>query len=142
MTTTARPQSTSSGTSNMKPSREPGLYPIAARVRLRAELTRQRAVLLTEWELSLRVPEEHVPFADQTDQASNDFSQDLACRVKMRAIAKLKRIERALQLLRTKHYGCCRRCRRMIPYERLEVQPDARFCVPCLALVESRVYRN
>ena len=142
MTPTAQSRPTSSRTSNRKPSLELGVYPMAARVRLRAELIRQRAALLTDWKLSLGVPDEHVPCPDQTDQASNDFAQDLAFRVKMRAIAKLKRIEQALRLLRTKHYGCCRRCRKMIPYERLEVQPDARFCVPCLALVESRALRN
>ena len=142
MTPTAQSRPTSSGISNRKPSLELGVYPTAARLRLRAELTRQRAALLTDWQLSLRVPDEHVPCADQTDQASNDFAQDLASRVKMRVLAKLKRIERALLLLRTKHYGCCRRCRKTIPYERLEVQPDARFCVPCLALVESRALQN
>jgi DnaK suppressor protein len=55
-------------------------------------------------------------------------------------IARLKRIERALQLTQTKSYGCCRRCRKGIPYARLTVQPDTRFCVSCLARMERKHY--
>lgn len=119
-----------------------GVHSSFTRARLRETLTKQRASLLSDWNLSLGLPDEPVSCADQADQASHDFAQDLAIRVKMRAIAKLKRIERALQLVQTKHYGCCRRCRKTIPYERLAVQPDARFCVPCLIRVESRAARN
>jgi DnaK suppressor protein len=112
------------------------------RARLKETLTRQRTSLLTDWNLSLGVPEEQPPCADLADQASNDLAQDLAIRVRMRVLAKLRRIERALLLMRTKSYGCCQRCRKAIPYERLAVQPDARFCVPCLARVEGRASRN
>jgi RNA polymerase-binding transcription factor DksA len=112
------------------------------RARLRRELTRQRASLLSDWNLSLGLPTEQAPCADPADQASNDLAQDLAMQVRRRVIAKLKRIERALRLLRTKHYGRCRRCQKAIPYERLVVQPDALFCVSCLARMESRRERN
>lgn len=118
------------------------VYSTSKRTRLRAELTRQRVSLLTDWNLSLGVLDEREPCADQADQVTNDLAQDLARRVKIRVITKLKRIERALLLLRTKHYGYCRRCRKAIPYERLAVQPDARYCVPCLALMETRASRN
>ena len=37
----------------------------------------------------------------------------------------------------TKHYGWCRRCRKALPYARLVVQPDTRFCVSCLEFTES-----
>ncbi len=112
------------------------------RARLRAELTRQRASLLSDWSFALGLPDEQTPFSDLADQASNDLAHDLEHRVKMRMLAKLKRIERALLLLRTKHYGSCRQCRKSIPYERLAVQPATRFCVPCLALIESRIAKN
>ncbi|MBX3326742.1 MAG: TraR/DksA C4-type zinc finger protein [Nitrospira sp.] len=118
------------------------VHPTSKRARLRAELTRQRVSLLADWNLSFGMPDEQEPCADRADQVTNDLAQDLALRVKMRVIAKLKRIERALLLLRTKHYGCCRRCRKAIPYERLAVQPDARYCVPCLTLAEIRASRN
>lgn len=116
--------------------------PEVQRSRLRGELTRQRALLLADWDLSFIPLAEPAHCSDPADRASNDLDQSLSFQVRKRAIAKLKRIERALLLLRTKHYGYCRRCRKAIPDARLAVQPDARFCVPCLALLERRASRN
>ena len=116
--------------------------PETKRTRLREELTRQRALLLADWNLSFIPLAEPAHCSDPADQASNDLDQSLSLQVRKRMIKKLKRIERALLLLRTKYYGYCRRCRKAIPEERLAVQPDARFCVPCLALIESRASRN
>ena len=116
--------------------------PEVSLTRLREELTRQRALLLADWNLSFIPPDEQAHFADPADQASNDFEQNLSYQVRTRVITKLKRIERALLLLRTKHYGYCRRCRKAIPDERLAVQPDTLFCVSCLALVERGTSRN
>ncbi|MDR4466096.1 MAG: TraR/DksA C4-type zinc finger protein [Nitrospira sp.] len=116
--------------------------PELKRTRLREELTRQRTLLLAEWDLSLNPLTEPAHFSDPADRASSDFDQNVTFRIRKRVIARLKRIERALLLLRTKHYGTCRRCRKAIPDARLAVQPDTRFCVPCLALMESRALRN
>jgi RNA polymerase-binding protein DksA len=108
------------------------------RLRLRKELHRQRAALLTDRNLSLALQSERALYADPADQASSDLEQDLAILVRTRMIARLKRIERALRLVQTKHYGWCRRCRKAIPYARLVIQPDALYCVSCLACIESR----
>lgn len=116
--------------------------PEVRRIRLREELTRQRTLLLADWDLSINPLTEPAHFSDPADQASNDLNQSLSFQVRKRVITKLKRIERALLLLRTKHYGTCRRCRKAIPDARLAVQPDARFCVPCLASMENRASRN
>lgn len=116
--------------------------PEAKRTRLREELTRQRNLLLADWNLSPNPLTEPTHFSDPADRASSDFDQNVTFRIRKRVITKLKRIERALLLLRTKYYGTCRRCRKAIPDARLAVQPDARFCVPCLALMESRASRN
>lgn len=116
--------------------------PEPTRSRLREELMRQRALLLADWRLSFAPLADQPHFPDPADQASNDLEQDLFIQVRARLITKLKRIERALLLLRTKYYGYCRRCHKAIPDERLAVQPDTRFCVPCLALSESRTSRN
>lgn len=107
------------------------------RVRLREELNRQRAALLTDWNLSPAPLSERALYDDPIDQASSDLEQDLAIRVRTRIIGRLKRIERALRLVQTKNYGWCRRCRKAIPYARLAIQPDALFCVSCLARMES-----
>lgn len=113
-----------------------GVSHMTKRVRLREKLIRQRTCLLTEWNLSLVSTSERACYADPADQASNDLEQDLAIQVKTRMVARLKRIEHALQLTQTKGYGCCRQCHKPIPYARLNVQPDALFCVSCLARME------
>jgi RNA polymerase-binding protein DksA len=40
-------------------------------------------------------------------------------------------IEHALQRISDGTYGCCERCARPIPFERLEAIPEARLCVTC-----------
>jgi RNA polymerase-binding transcription factor DksA len=81
--------------------------------------------------------------SDLADQASAEFEQDLAMQVRTRTFDKLRRIERALQLMRTNSYGRCRRCHEDILFERLKkVQPDALFCVPCLTINEQDAAKN
>lgn len=106
------------------------------------ELVRQRAVLLAGTNLSLAAESAAELYADPADQASTDLDHDVALQVKVRTFERLRHIERALQLMRTKHYGQCRHCRQDIPYERLKVQPDALFCVPCLTTVERKAAHN
>lgn len=111
-------------------------------LKLWIELTRQRTLLLVNSNVSLTADGEPEVCSDLADQASTEFEQDLAMQVKSRTFDKLRRIEHALQLMRTSGYGQCRRCHEDIPYERLKVQPDALFCVPCLTLVEQEAARN
>lgn len=113
----------------------------AEHLRLRTELTRQRAMLLARANLSLAGEAEPDVCSDEADLASSEIEQDLALQVKTRMFARLRHIERALQLMRTTGYGQCRRCQRAIPYERLKVQPDAFYCVPCLTVVEQEAGR-
>lgn len=102
------------------------------------ELVRQRAVLLASTNLSLAAE----LYADPADQASTDLEHDVAMQVKARTFERLRHIERALHLMRTTDYGQCRHCNQDIPYERLKVQPDAQFCVPCLTTVERKAAHN
>ena len=44
---------------------------------------------------------------------------------------RLKQIEASLTELETGRYGLCRNCRGPIDSERLEVLPEAPFCMPC-----------
>lgn len=44
----------------------------------------------------------------------------------------LEEIQGALRRIEEDRYGICARCGGEIPRERLEVLPQARFCVPCL----------
>lgn len=116
--------------------------PSIRRTDLWKELVRQRAVLLASANLSLAAEPAAELYADQGDQASTDLNHDLAMQVKVRTFERLRHIDRALQLMRTADYGQCRRCHQDIPYERLKVQPDALFCVPCLTTVEQKATRN
>lgn len=106
------------------------------------ELVRQRAVLLASTNLSLAAESAAELYADPADQASTDLEHDVAIQVKVRIFERLRHIERALRLMRTKNYGLCRHCGQDIPYERLKVQPDAQYCVPCLSTAERNPAHN
>lgn len=124
-------------------SARPAALPLSIRrADLWQELSRQRAVLLASANLSLAAESAAELYADPADQASTDLEQDVAMQVKVRTFERLRHIERALQLMRTTDYGQCRHCHRNIPYERLKVQPDALFCVPCLTTVEQKAAHN
>lgn len=116
--------------------------PNVRRADLWLELVRQRAVLLASANLSLAAESAAELYADPADQASTDLEHDVAMQMKVRTFERLRHIEHALQLMRTKDYGQCRHCHLDIPYERLKVQPDAQFCVPCLTTVEQKAIHN
>ncbi|MEQ1794212.1 MAG: TraR/DksA C4-type zinc finger protein [Nitrospira sp.] len=116
--------------------------PNIQRADLWQELVRQRAVLLASTNLSLAAESAAELYADPADQASTDLEHDVAMQVKVRTFERLRHIEHALLLMRTQDYGQCRHCHQDIPYERLKVQPDAQFCVPCLTTVEQKIAHN
>ncbi|RPH80253.1 MAG: hypothetical protein EHM80_05760, partial [Nitrospiraceae bacterium] len=82
----------------------------AKRATLRTKLTRERTLLMASWNLSLTTTDDSEPSSDLADQAATDLDQDLAIQVKVRTIARLRAIERALELMRTSRYGRCRSC--------------------------------
>lgn len=52
---------------------------------------------------------------------------------------RLASVRAALQAMEKGTYGICERCGAEIPFERLEVYPDASLCVKCQAEVERLV---
>ncbi len=62
-----------------------------------------------------------------------DLEPDLAAVLLVRCGEALAEIEAALALIGRGYYGTCSECGAAIPYERLEVVPAARRCVPCQA---------
>ena len=58
--------------------------------------------------------------------------------LRMSAVAALADVEDALDRLRAGTYGVCEGCGTDISYERLEVLPMSRYCVPCQHSRESR----
>lgn len=109
---------------------------------LQNELKRLRAVLTHETMMSHLIMTEPELFPDPVDQAAAEHESDVALSVKLIAVDKLRRIERALSSLHTHSYGICSRCAHEIPYARLKVQPDSLYCVPCLTLIEQKTARN
>jgi DnaK suppressor protein len=75
--------------------------------------------------------------ADETDQAILEQEVVFTCLLKQRTRHRLEQVERAMRLLRRRSYGICQECRKPIPMERLKVQPDAVFCVPCKSRQEA-----
>jgi DnaK suppressor protein len=111
-------------------------------VDLQNELNRLRAVLTEETTSSHLISSEAELFPDPVDRAAAEHEIGVALSVKMFAIEKLRRIEQALMSLHAHSYGTCSRCGHDIPYARLKVQPDSRYCVPCLTIVEQEGFRN
>ena len=109
---------------------------------LQNELNRLRAVLTEETMSSHPISTEAELFPDPVDRAAAEHEIGVALSVKMFAIEKLRRIEQALTSLHAHSYGTCSRCGHDIPYARLKVQPDSRYCVPCLTIVEQEGVRN
>lgn len=109
---------------------------------LQHKLNGLRAVLTRETMMFRLITTEPELFRDPIDQAAAEHELDVALSVKLFAIEKLRRIEQALTSLHAGSYGICSHCGQEIPYVRLKVQPDSRYCVPCLTLIEQKAARN
>ena len=115
---------------------------VRKRTRLMAKLQQQLVLFRDQSSISPGISLEAESHADPIDQASADLDQGLVLQLKVRTLDKLRRIEQALDLMRTCRYGRCRRCDADIPYKRLKVQPDALYCVPCLTIFEQNALNN
>jgi len=51
---------------------------------------------------------------------------------------ELKEIEAALLKMKKKTYGICERCGKKIDLARLQVKPQAIYCVKCLKEIETK----
>ena len=67
--------------------------------------------------------------ADETDLASSLINQQLSCSMKERELAKLRRIDLALERIASGHYGSCEECEEEIGHKRLENQPWTELCI-------------
>jgi DnaK suppressor protein len=63
-------------------------------------------------------------------------SQQMALALKQRQQNQLLRVEKALKAIEQGTYGQCRKCGRPIAEERLEIQPDALFCMACASATQ------
>jgi DnaK suppressor protein len=65
------------------------------------------------------------------DIASDAFEQELTLDLMARDEQRLQSVDAALSRLGTGHFGVCQRCGHRIPRGRLDVLPDAAYCVHC-----------
>ena len=73
---------------------------------------------------------------DAGDEALADMLADMNLDHLQRETQELQRVENALAAMASGDYGRCEECGDNIPFERLQVRPQARRCLPCQERVE------
>lgn len=90
--------------------------------------------------LQIEVLKEEDPFSDPghvTDNAAVDtdvreqVGHDTVEAEIKDANKRMEELKLALELLKKGKYGVCERCNNDIPQERLELVPEARYCIDC-----------
>lgn len=100
------------------------------------DLQQQRAAILEEAGEGLTKRDGQEAFPDVSDQASAEVDQNFTMRIKEREQKLLKKIDEALDRLRSRTYGICERCEEEIPYQRLKARPVTTLCIACKTLQE------
>jgi len=72
------------------------------------------------------------PAPDITDGAAQAYNLQLMLELGEQDWQKLKKVEDALNKIKTGDYGTCSECGQPIPEARLEVVPFAEYCVACM----------
>lgn len=68
---------------------------------------------------------------DEIDQASSEYAQSMAFRLRDREKFLLKKIEKALIRIEDGSFGMCERCEEPISMKRLEARPVTTLCIRC-----------
>lgn len=71
------------------------------------------------------------------DSASDNLQIETDLNIRRNEEALLQQIEDALRALDSGEFGVCKRCHEPIAVERLFARPNAKYCMPCLRLLES-----
>jgi DnaK suppressor protein len=103
---------------------------------IRRDLERQRAAILDEVGDALTNRSGQETFPDVSDQASAEVDQNFSMRIREREQKLLKKIEEALERMKSNTYGICERCGGEIPYKRLKARPVTTLCIECKTLQE------
>lgn len=103
---------------------------------IRRDLERQRSVILNEVGDVLTNRPGQEPFPDISDQASAESDQNFSMRIREREQKLLKKIDEALDRMKSNTYGICERCGDDIPYKRLKARPVTTLCIECKTLQE------
>jgi DnaK suppressor protein len=76
------------------------------------------------------------PLPDISDDAAQAYSREVMTNLGEQGWNKLKKVEKALEKIKSGDYGICTHCEQSIPEVRLKVQPFAEHCVSCLETIE------
>jgi DnaK suppressor protein len=68
---------------------------------------------------------------DEIDQASSEYAQSMAFRLRDREKFLLKKIEKALLRIEDGTFGVCERCEEQINIKRIEARPVTTLCIRC-----------
>ncbi len=68
---------------------------------------------------------------DEIDQASSEYAQSMAFRLRDREKFLLKKIDKALARIEDGTFGICERCEEPISAKRLEARPVTTLCIRC-----------
>ena len=68
---------------------------------------------------------------DEIDQASSEYAQSMAFRLRDREKFLLKKVEKALQRVEDGSFGVCERCEEQISLKRLQARPVTTLCIRC-----------
>lgn len=77
----------------------------------------------------------HLP-THEADVGSQLFDQEMAYVLSSLETQQVQDIEAALLRLQSGNYGVCENCGQPIPLARLEVVPEARYCVDCEEMLQ------
>lgn len=103
---------------------------------IRRDLQRQREAILQEATEGIAKQEKPEAFPDVNDQASAEADRNFIMRIKEREQKLLKKIDEALDRIKSNTYGICEGCEEEIPYQRLKARPVTTFCIACKTLQE------
>jgi len=68
---------------------------------------------------------------DEIDQASSEYAQSMAFRLRDREKFLLKKVEKALARVEDGSFGICERCEEQISMKRLQARPVTTLCIRC-----------
>ena len=68
---------------------------------------------------------------DGDDAPQRDADREVDLAIDDRDVVELSQIEQALQRLVAGRYGVCAGCGEPLPFKRLEVEPQALYCIAC-----------
>jgi DnaK suppressor protein len=68
---------------------------------------------------------------DEVDQASSEYMQAFAFRLRGRERFLMRKIDKALRKMDDGTYGLCEECEEPITLKRLRARPEAQLCIQC-----------